>query len=164
MQRVRMESVGHIITWAARMMTRSMDRRLRDAGLSAAQVPVLMILSEEGPLSQKDLVARAAIEQPAMVGTLNRMEGAGLVVRSRDPADKRSRIFDLTEQGRGQLITMWQAAMTGNDIALAGFDDHERLQLLAMLRRMLENLAQPTRTATQDRPPRGQADPQAAAD
>ena len=147
MERARMESVGHIVTWAARLMTRSMDRRLRKAGLSAAQVPVLMILSEEGSLSQKDLVARAAIEQPAMAGTLIRMEGAGLVARARDPVDARSSIFALTKRGRGQLETMWQAATTGNDIAFAGFDDHERRLLLAMLRRVIVNLA-PTAEAT----------------
>ena len=151
MERARMESVGHIVTWAARLMTRSMDRRLREVGLSAAQVPVLMILAEEGSLSQKDLVARAAIEQPAMVGTLNRMEGAGLVARSRDPGDGRSSIFALTEPGRAQLETMWQAAMKGNDIALAGFDDDERQQLLSMLRRVIGNVAQTTATAKPNR-------------
>ena len=141
MERARMESVGHIVTWAARLMTRSMDRRLRKAGLSAAQVPVLMILSEEGPMSQKELVARAAIEQPAMVGTLSRMENAGLVSRARDPVDGRSSIFTLTERGSGQLETMWHAAITGNDIALAGFSADERTQLLTMLRRMIDNMA-----------------------
>ena len=137
-----MESVGHLTTWAARLFTRSLDRRLRQHGMSIGQVPVLRILSEEGTLSQKELVRRAAIEQPAMVATLNRMEAVGLVARTPDPCDRRSSIFALTEMGKHQLEPMLELAMLGNQTALRGFSEEERQTLLRMLHRLIDNMTE----------------------
>jgi DNA-binding MarR family transcriptional regulator len=133
-------SVRHLTNWAQRLFSRSVDRRVSSMGLSIGQVPVLLILAEEDGLSQKELVRRAVIEQPAMVATLNRMEAAGLLTRRADDKDKRSRTFHLTESARAVVPRLTKVLEESNTRALAGFSEQERGHLVALLRRVIENM------------------------
>jgi DNA-binding MarR family transcriptional regulator len=136
----RSSSVGHLASWAQRLFARWVDRRLSSVGVSIGQVPVLLILAEEDGLSQKELVQRAVIEQPAMVATLNRMEAAGLLTRRVDDKDKRSRTFHLTDAARAVVPRLTKVLEEGNTRALAGFSERERGDLAALLRRVIENM------------------------
>ncbi len=136
----RTASVGHLTSWAQRLFARSVDRRLSSMGISIGQIPVLLILAAEDGLSQKELVQRAVIEQPAMVATLNRMEAAGLVTRRADEKDKRSRTFHLTQAARAVVPRVTKVLEQGNTRALAGFSEEEHAHLVALLRRVIENM------------------------
>lgn len=122
-------------------MHRTLDRRLRARGISVSHVPVLLMLAEQDGLSQKELVRRAAIEQPAMVAILKRMEASGLVTRRLSPTDARSRLFHLTEQARALLPTLYEAVEAGNYHAVDGLNDGERKLLIDLLTRVIANLS-----------------------
>lgn len=136
----RIASAGHLTSWAARLFARSLDRRIRPFGLSVGQVTVFLALAETDDLPQRELVRESAVEQPAMVGILKRMEASGLVVRRSDPEDRRTSLFALTPTGRASLAQLHDALDAGNSDALAGFDDEERALLITLLRRMIRNL------------------------
>ena len=136
----RRESSGHLTGWASRLYSRSLDRRIKPLSLSVGQVPVVLLLAEERELSQKDLVARAVIEQPAMAAILKRMEAGDLVTRCADPRDGRASLFRLTRKARGVLGHLTQAIDDGNRQALAGFSAGEKALFIAMLQRVIRNL------------------------
>lgn len=136
----RIASAGHLTSWAARLFARSLDRRVRPFGLSVGQVPVFLALAEADDLPQRELVRGSAVEQPAMVGILRRMEASGLIVRRGDPEDRRASLFALTPTGRASLAQLHAALDAGNCDALAGFDDEERTLLVTFLRRMIRNM------------------------
>ncbi len=137
----RSSSPGHLASWAARLFARTIDRQLKPLELSSGHVPVLLALAEEPSLSQRELVERCAIAQPAMVAILKRMEAAGLVARSADPNDGRASIFSLTPASRGKLERLGATLDLGNERALAGFTPDERALVIDLLRRIIRNLS-----------------------
>lgn len=136
----RRESGGHMTNWAARLFAKDMERRLRSTGVLPAQLPILLSLAERDGLTQKELVAIAAVEQPSMVVNLKRMERDGLIKRHPDPKDGRSSIIKLTSLGLEKLTPVRAAITAGNEKALAGFTDAEKTQYLSFLTRIITNL------------------------
>jgi DNA-binding MarR family transcriptional regulator len=142
------------VSWAQRLFSRWLERRIRDLPFSVAQVPTLLMLAETGELSQKELVQGAVIEQPAMAQILMRMEASDLVARYADTTDGRSKRFRLTRKAKSKLGDLTRILAAGNDQALAGFSPAERAQLIALLQRVIKNLT-PERDPATSSPARG---------
>ncbi len=82
-------------------------RLFRDHGLTPAQYNVLRILRGEGaPLPCLEVAARLVTEVPGITGLIDRLERAGLVVRSRTEADRRVVLVDITAEGRAVLARL----------------------------------------------------------
>ncbi len=92
-------TIGHV----ARPLARLVDLRLRQAGITASQLPVLVALKNGEKLSQKELAAIAGVEQPSMAQLLSRMERDGLVRREVSPDDGRISLIALTEAAQDRL-------------------------------------------------------------
>jgi MarR family transcriptional regulator, transcriptional regulator for hemolysin len=131
-----------LIAVAQRLLARIVDTRFRDIGISVSQLPVLVALKDGASLSQKELTRRAGVEQPSMAQLLARMERDGIIRRKPDPADGRSSLISLTARTL-KLIKPARAIMAqANRDALAGFDDDEVRQLVALLQRVIANVGE----------------------
>ncbi len=78
-----------------------LEAKLADVGLSIAKLAALNRLSEAGeslPLGQ--LADRLACVKSNVTQLVDRLEADGLVERTSDPNDRRSRLAVLTEAGR----------------------------------------------------------------
>ena len=78
-----------------------MEAKLSDVGLSLAKLSALHRLSEAGeslPLGQ--LADRLACVKSNVTQLIDRLEADGLVSRTSDPNDRRSRLAVLTEAGK----------------------------------------------------------------
>ncbi|QDZ03494.1 MarR family transcriptional regulator [Nitratireductor mangrovi] len=126
--------------WAARLLARAIDRRLKEHGLSSGHLPVFFALGDGKAMTQKALAAAAAIEQPTMAATLSRMERDGLVRRAPDPKDKRSALVSLTPAALARVPAVRAAVDAVNRQALSGLSEAERDAYLAMLARMVAAL------------------------
>ena len=74
-------------------------RRLRqEAGeeLSPSQVAALATIDRHGPLTPSELAGRERVQRPTATRVIARLEEAGLVDRTQDPADRRSFVVALT--------------------------------------------------------------------
>jgi MarR family transcriptional regulator for hemolysin len=147
----REESAGYLANWAARLFVRAIERRL--AGGNAGPMPVFFALADGGVMSQTALARWAAVEQPTMANTLNRMERDGLIARTPDPADRRSALISLSKLGRHRAAEALTSAQEVNGLALAGFKPAERELLLEMLRRVASNLERDADTDSAPPPP-----------
>ena len=77
------------------------EARLSDVGLSLAKLAALRCLTQAGesiPLGQ--LAERLACVKSNVTQLVDRLEADGLVSRTADPNDRRSRIAVLTDAGR----------------------------------------------------------------
>jgi len=91
-----------LIEIAARCLSREADVRLRaEAGVTASQSAVLFLLLQRGERRLSSIGAMLALSAPAITGLVNRMQSAGLVVKRKDPQDRRGVLVDLSETGRG---------------------------------------------------------------
>jgi len=136
----REESAGYMSNWAARLFTRAIDRQLKPLGLAPAHLPVFFALGDGKALSQKDITARAAVEQPTMAATLARMERDGLLERAADPRDKRTALYALTPAARKLAKKVEDAAINTNRTALGTLSADERALHFALMAKIIANL------------------------
>jgi DNA-binding MarR family transcriptional regulator len=86
-------------------VARTARRMRQQAGgeLSPTQGAALATLDRHGPLTPSELAARERIQRPTATRLIGRLEGQGLVARTRDPEDGRSTLIALTDAGRALL-------------------------------------------------------------
>ncbi|MEU9626529.1 MarR family winged helix-turn-helix transcriptional regulator [Streptomyces luteogriseus] len=97
---------------------------------------VLSAVRDLAPVAQADLGRGIRLDPKDLVGVLNDLQAAGLVVREPDPKDRRKNAVSLTEQGARLLKRCEKAARAANDELLAPLSAAEREQFLEMLRRI----------------------------
>ena len=91
-----------LLAMAARLVQRSQDQALAALGLTHAAVIALQGLAS-GPLSQEQLAVRIRVQAQTIGKVLVRLDAAGLITRTRDPADRRKIEAALTESGHAAL-------------------------------------------------------------
>ncbi|MHB1768939.1 MAG: MarR family winged helix-turn-helix transcriptional regulator [Phycisphaerae bacterium] len=81
------------------LMTKQLDRSLREIQLTISQFEILMILSTKEGLSQQDLAQSLLVTKGNVCTVLGRMEKSKWVIRRQDPTDGRAHCLHLTENG-----------------------------------------------------------------
>lgn len=77
-----------------------LDRRLVPFGLTMQQAAILLRVAREGQARPNKMAADVGTDTAGITRLLDRLEAKRLVVRRSDPADRRSLIIDLTDDGR----------------------------------------------------------------
>ncbi len=92
-------SLGLIIKSTSKSLERALDVELRGQyGLSGGQWKVILVLSIQNGLSQKDLAERIFVDSTTLVPIIYGMEKKGLVERKTDPKDRRNNNVFLTRK------------------------------------------------------------------
>ena len=101
---LQQEAMLNVVRTAA-TMTDAINEMLKPYGISMTQFNVLRILrgAEPAGLCRNELRDRMLTKMPDVTRLLDRMEGAGLVARSRDNEDRRQVSTKITPAGR-QLV------------------------------------------------------------
>jgi DNA-binding MarR family transcriptional regulator len=128
------------INHASRLLMRLFEQRLRPLDFGMAYLPVVIALEEKGPLLQRQLAEHARVEQPTMAALLARIERDGFISRKQHPSDKRATQISLSAKAKTRLPLAKKRLKEIVDQALAGFSEHERATLIALLRRVVNNL------------------------
>lgn len=79
------------------------EDHLLEHGLRIRHYSVLQLLELDGPQSQFQLVNALRLDAATMVTTIDDLEAQGLATRTKDPADRRRHVVDLTNKGRRLL-------------------------------------------------------------
>ncbi|HEV2193726.1 MAG TPA: MarR family transcriptional regulator [Nitrosopumilaceae archaeon] len=90
-------SLGLAVKNASKSLERALDVELRGQyGLSGGQWKVILVLSIQNGISQKDLAERIFVDSTTLVPIIDGMEKKGLVERRIDPKDRRNNNVFLT--------------------------------------------------------------------
>ena len=84
----------------------------RETGLTGPQLWAIKIIAENAPIKVSDLARRMYLHPATVVGILDRLEGRGLVMRTRSLEDRRVVEIDLTVQGK-ELVTQSPEVVQG---------------------------------------------------
>ncbi|MEJ2866053.1 MarR family winged helix-turn-helix transcriptional regulator [Actinomycetospora flava] len=126
--------------WALGRVARAHLRTAQDvvSGLPGGPrgYQVLAGLAAGPPRSQLALARTLGVDRTVMTYLLDELEGAGLVERRPDPADRRARQVLLTEVGSGRLCGLERDLRAAEDELLAPLEPAERDQLRALLQRL----------------------------
>lgn len=97
-------SVEERVLRSLRRISRAVDlhsRRLASTHrLTTPQLLSLRHIRAEGSTTPSRLARAISLSQATVTGILDRLEGRGLIGRSRNPSDKRQVLVELTEAGR----------------------------------------------------------------
>jgi flavin reductase (DIM6/NTAB) family NADH-FMN oxidoreductase RutF/DNA-binding MarR family transcriptional regulator len=115
--------------------------------LKAREVPVprwrvLATLSDGEALTISALARIVLLKQPTLTKVIDRMEKAGLVERGTSPADGRHVLVHITREGRRAARELLKLAKTHESELLAAYGEAESVQLKAILRTLIERLAE----------------------
>jgi MarR family transcriptional regulator, transcriptional regulator for hemolysin len=105
------DEFGIVLFGTARAWRTKLDQRLRPLGLSQGKWRTLMNLSRGGDkLTQKEIAERMGIEEPTLVGLLNRLETDGWIERRESPNDRRCKIVHLQRRSKSVLEKIFSTA------------------------------------------------------
>ncbi|MFE9117643.1 MarR family winged helix-turn-helix transcriptional regulator [Streptomyces sp. NPDC007172] len=125
----------------ARAMGDRMEKEYARFGIGRGEFDVIATLRRSGEpytLSPRQLSATLMLTTGGMTGRLDKLEKAGLLLRSPDPNDRRGLRVSLTERGLrlvDESVTAGLAVQT--EVLSAALDASESAQLSALLRKLL---------------------------
>lgn len=97
---------------AARALARRFDQALRPFALTNGQFSLLMSLNRPQPPSMGPVADLLAMDRTTLTAALKPLQRRGLVTTSPDPFDRRSRLLQLTPEGRALLaraMPVWKS-------------------------------------------------------
>ena len=126
-----------LLVGAGSLLSAIGDDKLAASGLDSREYSILSILDTDGPGSQQEL-ARLLGKAPAIVvAAVDALEGRGLVMRTRDPADRRRSRVTLTKSGSKALAHADELAEAAVAELFTGLDADDLQQLQDLLARGL---------------------------
>ena len=136
------ESVGYLLRQIASIMGGVVDERMAAHGLTDAQWKPLLMLSQGKCQTAAELARVACHDAGAVTRLLDRIEGKGLIQRTRSQADRRVVNLELTDDGQQAAAVIPQVLATTLNEVLSGFSPEEVVLLKGLLRRLLDNARQ----------------------
>jgi len=125
---------------AKAVLDRSLSRTFGRFGLHSWEFDVLATLRRNGEpysLTPTELYRSMMLSSGAMTNRLDRLEGRGLVRRSRDPRDRRGVRITLTEEGLELIERAVEAHVEGEEKMLGSLSEEDRELLAGLLRKLL---------------------------
>ncbi|MET9800034.1 MarR family winged helix-turn-helix transcriptional regulator [Streptomyces sp. NPDC006368] len=132
--------VSHTLSRVARLHRIAAGRLLKAAGFYPGQEFVMMCLWDRGPVRQSELIRTVDLDPSTVTKMLQRLEQAGHVRRSPDPADRRAVLVEATDAGCALLTEVTAAWCDLERLTLAGLDAGERAELARLLGKVEANL------------------------
>jgi MarR family transcriptional regulator for hemolysin len=133
------EPIGLRLARVAKTVSRAFDAALAEADGSLPVWLILVSLKSQTYGAQSEIAAAIGIEGATLTHHLNRMEGAGLVNRRRDPANRRVHRVELTAGGERLFFALLERVLAFDEQLRAGFSERELTQLDRLLDRLATN-------------------------
>jgi MarR family 2-MHQ and catechol resistance regulon transcriptional repressor len=141
-----------LVLWkASRAVQAQADRSIAQFDLVPSDFGALEALLHKGPLTVKQLGEKVLLTSGSMTASVDRLEKRGLVKRSDDARDRRTRIIDLTPEGRELIERAFACHRDAMERALEGFSEGERIILLPLLRSLGRTAEQNFNATTTDK-------------
>ncbi len=132
--------IGLQLAHASKSVSRAFADALAEAGGSLPMWLILTALMGESWPAQQHLARAMHIEGPTLTRHLDGLEEAGLVVRRREPHDRRAVRVELTDAGRAKHAELRQAVIAFNRRLTAGLGEGELDELRGLLERLEQNV------------------------
>jgi MarR family transcriptional regulator, lower aerobic nicotinate degradation pathway regulator len=97
---------------------------------------LLAILAEGAPETQATIAAALNVDPSRLVALLDSLEQRGLVVRQRDPQDRRRHVVSITAEGKRNLARLRELTKQLEDEYFSPLDADERRALRELLQRV----------------------------
>jgi DNA-binding MarR family transcriptional regulator len=132
------------VVWSAVMRASQggFMRAFEELGLSMTQVKLLFMVEQRPEICLKDLGEYVALSPAAASRAVDALVQRGLLERTEDPEDRRSRIVRLSPQGRETAGRVLQARLAGLQHFAEGLEESERRALTQALAPIVERISE----------------------
>lgn len=130
---------GAVVSITSRGRFIFLNDRLRPLGLSAGQIPVLMLLYHEQNITQETLVRHYQIDKGTIARAVKKLEDAGFIRRITDPDNRRAVRLFLTEKGERIAPVLRQINREWEEQVCSGLSKMERETLTILMRTVAQN-------------------------
>lgn len=117
----------------ARLSRLRNESALAPLGLRPRHLVALTVLRDYGSPTQQALASALRTDRTNLIGLLNELESAGLILRRRSSEDRRRHIVELTDEGAGRLEQAEAALAAAEDEVLSALDAEQRETLYLLL-------------------------------
>ncbi len=128
----------------ANMLHKTGSRAIEEEGLTTQQWAVLGALSRpqvEGGMKLGDLARYLMVSRQNLAGVIGRLERAGHLVSAADPSDRRSRLIQMTDNGREVWLNFALPKIRDYyDLALKDFSTNDIVHTVHYLLKILDNM------------------------
>jgi MarR family transcriptional regulator, transcriptional regulator for hemolysin len=132
--------IGLRLSQVARTVSRAFDDALDEAGGTLPVWLILLNLKIHKPANQRKLAEKVGVREATLTHHLNAMDASGLVTRTRDAANRRVHVVELTDAGEAAFVRMQRAAIAFDARLRAGLADADLDQLSGLLGRLAANV------------------------
>ncbi len=112
------------------------DEHAAEHGLTPTEFGVLEALHHIGPMRLCDLQEKVLVSSGGMTFVVDRLEGRGLVSRREDPADRRARLAELTDEGARLIGRIFPEHAERIEAATTGLSSADRRAAIRLLRKL----------------------------
>jgi MarR family transcriptional regulator, lower aerobic nicotinate degradation pathway regulator len=109
------------------------------AGFRPGCIGVLRVVAAREPVSQREVSEALLLDPSDLVTLVDILEGAGLVERRRDPADRRRYALEVTPRGQLAVVRLREINREVNEELLAPLDEQEQAQLAELIGRVVRH-------------------------
>jgi MarR family transcriptional regulator, transcriptional regulator for hemolysin len=135
----RATPIGLRLAGVARDVGRAFDEALAAAGGSRSLWMVLLALKSGAAANQQQIADHIGIRGATLTHHLSGMEQRGLVVRTREPGDRRAQVVRLTDEGERMFVALAAAAQEFDQRLRRGLAAEEIARLDDLLQRLHAN-------------------------
>lgn len=139
-------SIGYLARVVFRSFSRLLERGTLTHDVSAGQWRFLRQLWREDGITQRELSERVGMREPTTVVALKGLEKAGFITRKKTDDDRRKTFIFLTPHAKKLELVLAPMNAEIHEIATRGMSDAEVETLQGLMRRVIENLADETRS------------------
>ena len=134
-------SIGFLVNKTAKIFVKALDSELREkVGVTFGQWKVMVMLSLEDGITQKDIADRLGLEAATLIPIIDKMEKEGLVVRQVDKADRRNNRIYRTEKANASMDQMIECALKIRKISVKDISENHITIMRDSLEKICENL------------------------
>ena len=144
------DRLAHLVRDAARGLTRGLQFRLSQHGISFGHWVFLRILWANNGLTQRELSIQAGLMEPTTHAAVQKMEKLGFVTRRKEPGDRKRVHIYLTPEGKALRDVLVPLAEDTNAVAVEGVSKQDLETTRRTLLTMIGNLADDERQALAD--------------
>lgn len=129
---------GHLIRRSQQIAVAIFMEECADRDITPIQYAVLSVLAARPGIDQSTLAGLAALDRSTLGDVVARLARRGLLRRTPDPQDRRSRVLTLTPAGRRLLPEIEAAVRRAQRRMLAPLSADERKLFMALLAKLVD--------------------------
>ena len=108
--------------------------------LTVEQWVLIMIVSENPNLTQRELADKSRRDPASITRTLDLLEKKGRIMRNVDPLNRRTYIISMTEAGKGFIKTNANLIAQHREQSVANFTEEDLAKFSGYLQRIIGNM------------------------